>query len=67
MKPKKKKPRSDITKRRISEALTGEKIGGRESMINPKDGERLRQAIRKGENFKHQELIDWWRELGNID
>jgi hypothetical protein len=67
MKPKKKKPRSDITKRRISEALSGMKIGGQESMINPKDGEELRRRVSQGDNFKHQELIDWWRNMSNMD
>ncbi len=67
MKPKKKKPRTEITKRRISEALTGEKIGGRESMINPKDGEELRRLVSKGDHFKHQELIDWWRNISSMD
>lgn len=62
-KAKKKSPRSEITKRRISEALTGEKIGGRESVINPEDGKELRGRVRTGDNFKHQTLIDWWRSL----
>ena len=63
MKPKKKKPRSELTKRRISETLTGGKFGGQDSFINPEDSKELRSKVSKGDNFKHQALIDWWRDL----
>ncbi len=59
--PKKKKPRSAITRRKISEALSGKKVGARDPIINPKEAAELRKAVRQGENFKHQELIDWYR------
>ena len=61
MKPKKKKARSEITKRRISESLTGGRIGGQDSVVNPEDAKELRDKVKRGDNFKHQELIDWWR------
>lgn len=64
-KAKKKSPRSEITKRRISESLSGQKIGGNEFQINSTDGEQLRAAARRGDNFKHQDLIDWWRNLSS--
>ena len=64
-KAKKKSPRSEITKRRISESLTGEKVGGRNSVINPEDGKELRSRVRAGDNFKFQSLIDWWRDLSS--
>ena len=66
MKPKKKKPRSDLTKRRISEALTGQKYGGQDSVVNPEEAKELRDRVKRGDNFKHQELIDWWRSGGSI-
>ena len=65
MRSKKKKPRSEITKKRISEALTGEKVGGRVSDINPEDAKELRGRIRQGDKFKYQALIDWWRDLSD--
>lgn len=62
-KAKKKKPRSEETKRRISESLSGMKIGGQESFIDVRASEELRRRVRSGDNFKHQALIDWWRDL----
>ena len=64
-KAKKKSPRSELTKRRISESLTGEKVGGRNSVINPEDGKELRGRVRTGDNFKYQALVDWWRDLSS--
>ena len=66
MKPKKKKPITEETKRKIAETLTGGKIGGQVSEINPEDGKELRERVREGDNFKHQELIDWWRSGGTM-
>jgi len=66
LKPKKKKPRSALTKRRISEALTGKKLGGQDSVINPEEAKELRDKVKTGDNFKHQELIDWYRSGGNL-
>ena len=63
MKPKKKKPRSELTKRRISETLTGGKLGGQDSFINPEDTKELRSKVSQGDKFKYQALIDWWRDL----
>lgn len=67
MKPKKKKPLSDATKRKISETLSGRKFGGNHQIIvDPKSAEELRKAVGKGDNFKHQEIIDWWRSGGSM-
>ena len=63
MKPKKKKSRSALTKRRISETLTGGKLGGQDSFINPEDSKELRSRISQGDRFKYQALVDWWRDL----
>lgn len=62
-KAKKKKPRSEITKRRISESLTGQKFTGRDSEINPEAGRELRNKVSQGDDFKYQPIIDWWRNL----
>ena len=62
----KKKPRSDQTKRNISDSLSGKKLGGQDIIVNPKEAAELRKAVRQGENFKHQELIDWYRSRGNL-
>ena len=35
--------------------------------VNPGDGAELRQACKSGDNFKHQELVDWWRSLSSSD
>ena len=66
MKPKKKKARSEITKRRISESLTGGKLGGQEIRVDPQDALELRRSALKGDNFQYQELIDWYRSRGNL-
>jgi hypothetical protein len=63
MKPKKKKPRSELTKRRISETLTGGKLGGQDSFIKPEDSKELRSRVSQGDRFKYQALVDWWRDL----
>ena len=57
------KKRSEITKRRISESLTGGKIGGQDSEVNPEDTKELRSKISQGDKFKYQALVDWWRSL----
>jgi len=62
---KRKKALSEKTKRKISETLTGGKIGGQDSQINPKDGEELRSRVRSGDNFKYQALVDWWRNISS--
>ena len=62
-KAKKKSPRSEETKRKISDSLTGEKVGAHDFVVVPKDGEALRHRIQRGDNFKYQALIDWWRSL----
>ena len=60
---KKKKALSEITKRRISESLSGQKLAARGSDINPEDAKDLRARVSFGDNFKHQALVDWWRNL----
>ena len=57
--------RSDETKRRISESLTGQKYGG-EVQINPEDGKQLRAAVRHGDAFVHQGIVDWYRNVKDI-
>ena len=66
LKPKKKKPHSALTRRRISESLTGGKLGGQDSGVNPEEAKELRDKVKRGDNFKHQELIDWWRSGGKL-
>ena len=66
LKPKKKKPHSALTRRRISESLTGGKLGGQDSVVNPEEAKELRDKVKTGDNFKHQELIDWYRSRGNL-
>ena len=53
---------SEETKRKISETLTGQKFGG-DYVIDEKAGKELRDAVKDGDNFKYQPLIDWWRDL----
>lgn len=62
-KAKKKSPRSEETKRKISESLSGRKFGGYDFPVNPGDAKELLSRISQGENFKYQELIDWYRDL----
>ena len=59
-------PRSEITKRRISESLTGQKYGGNDILINPEDGRQLRAAVRHGDAFVHQGIIDWYRDVKHM-
>ena len=58
-------PRSDLTKRKISETLSGTKRQAEEFKIIPKDGEQLRAAVTKSEDdsFKYQLIVDWYRDL----
>ena len=63
MRPKKKKPLSESTKRKISETLSGQKIGGQISKIDQEAGLELQNKLRQGDNFKYQALVDWWRNL----
>ena len=35
--------------------------------VRPEDGAELRQACKSGDNFKHQELVDWWRSISSSD
>lgn len=59
-------PRSEVTKRRISESLSGQKLGANDILINPEDGKRLRAAVRHGDAFVHQGIIDWWRDVKHL-
>ncbi len=65
MRPKKKKPRSEKTKRRISESLSGSKQGGEFYQVKSGEGEELRKSVKSGDRFKYQALIDWWRNLSD--
>lgn len=58
--------RSELTKRRISESLTGQKYGGNDIQINPEDGKQLRAAVRHGDVFVHQGIIDWYRNVKHL-
>ena len=64
-KAKKKKPRSESTKRKISESLSGQKFGG-EVPIDPKVGAELRSSCKVGDAFVHQGIVDWWRDLKGL-
>ena len=57
-------PRSELTKRKISETLSGTKREAEEFKIIPKDGEQLRAAVTKSkDDFKYQLIVDWYRDL----
>lgn len=57
-------PRSELTKRKISETLSGTKRPAEDFKIIPKDGEQLRAAVTKSEDdFKYQLIVDWYRDL----
>lgn len=60
---KRRKSPSEATRRKISETLTGSKIGGQESFIDVKASEELRRRVSDGGNFKYQQIIDWWLDL----
>ena len=57
---------SELTKRRISESLSGQKFGGEDIKINPEDGRQLRAAVRHGDAFVHQGIIDWYRDVKHM-
>ena len=56
-------PRTDETKRKISEALTDRKIGSNEFTIVPEDGAQLRKTVTEGDRFRYQLIVDWYRDL----
>ena len=56
-------PRTDETKRKISETLTGTKRPAEEFKINPEDGAKLRSSVTEGDHFRYQLIIDWYRDL----
>ena len=56
-------PRSELTKRKISETLTGVKQGSNEFTIVPEDGAELRKTITEGDRFRYQLIVDWYRDL----
>jgi len=62
----KKKPRSDQTKRKISDSLSGKKLGGQEIRVDPQDALELRRSALEGDNFQYQELIDWFRSRDSL-
>ena len=56
-------PRTDETKRKISETLTDRKIGSNEFTIVPEDGAQLRKTVTEGDRFRYQLIVDWYRDL----
>ena len=56
-------PRSELTKRKISETLTGNKTGSNEFTIVPEDGAELRKTVTEGDRFRYQLIVDWYRDL----
>ena len=56
-------PRSELTKRKISETLTGTKTGVNEFKIVPEDGAKLRKTVTEGDHFRYQLIVDWYRDL----
>ena len=56
-------PRSELTKRKISETLSGTKRAAEEFKINPEDGAKLRSSVTEGDRFRYQLIIDWYRDL----
>ena len=58
-------PRSALTKRKISESLTGKTYGGQVE-IDPKAGAKLRSSVKVGDAFVHQGIIDWYRDLKDL-
>ena len=56
-------PRTDETKRKISETLTDRKIGSNEFTIVPEDGAQLRSSVTEGDRFRYQLIVDWYRDL----
>ena len=62
----KRRRRSEETKRRIADALRGEKQGPNEIIVDPEDAAELHSKIRQGGKFRHQALIDWWEDLKRL-
>ena len=62
-KDKRFRPRSEETKQKIRETLEGKKQGQNDFVIRPEDGAELRSSVTEGDRFRHQALIDWWRDL----
>ena len=56
-------PRTDETKRKISETLTDRKIGSNEFTIVAEDGAQLRSSVTEGDRFRYQLIVDWYRDL----
>ena len=56
-------PRSDLTKRKISDSLSGVKQGSNEFTIVPEDGAKLRKTITEGDHFRYQKIVDWYLDL----
>ena len=56
-------PRSELTKRKISETLSGLRPGANDFKINPEDGAKLRKTVTEGDHFRYQLIVDWYRDL----
>lgn len=56
---------SEEKKRKISESLSGKKYGV-EVPIDPKVGAKLRSSVSVGDEFVHQGIVDWWRDLKGL-
>lgn len=56
-------PRSELTKRKISETLSGTKREAEEFKIIPEDGAKLRKTVTEGDHFRYQLIVDWYRDL----
>lgn len=37
-------------------------MGANEFVVRPEDGKQLRAAVAEGDRFRHQGLIDWYRD-----
>ena len=59
------KPPSEEKRRKISETLSGQQFGG-DVRIDPKAGAELRRAVRRGDAFVHQGIVDWWRDMKGL-
>ena len=56
-------PRSELTKQKISETLSGTKREAEEFKIIPEDGAKLRKTVTEGDHFRYQLIVDWYRDL----
>ena len=55
-------PRTEERKERMR-LERNDNHGARDFVIRPEDGEQLRAAVKKSEDFRFQTLIDEWRSF----